>query len=177
VGSSGQAYKADAELVFEITSRQQVLQLLESLPGLPVVMVAAGCTSFVPEARFEDRGKGEKVTPVGEVIFRLEKWCGYLREEFYWWAELAGSLVKVTARTSEKQRPEALVRASSERLSQDSVEVSWGYENLPAGKVMRWAGGDESYPCPVSVHQTRGTHMRTALEGSQSMTAKVLARR
>ena len=175
----GSVYRADAEMVFEITSRTQVADLLDALPGLPVVLVKAGTTAFIPEVQFVEKDKqGATITPIGEVVYRISTTHAFLQEEYYWWTMLADNLVRVTARTFKAQGIEAKVYPSSSRvgLAQALMQTTWYYENLPAGKLQRWHGGDHQYVVPLTVHQERGASFRAALDGKQSATAKVSSR-
>jgi hypothetical protein len=170
-------YKADADLTFEITSRDEALALIDVLPGVTVVMVSAGCTAFVPEERFVSDERGAKVTPVGDVIYRLSSWCEALQEEYSWWTRLSGRLVHVKAKTRKGHRPPVQARASSRNLLLEKVETTWEYAGLPSGELMRWHGGDRSSAVPLTVHQRRGVAFRDAACTTQSATAKVTKNR
>ena len=172
------AYKADAELIFEVVSRDQVLSLFDSLPGLPVVLVKAGSTAFVPEERFVEGHKaGVEVTPIAEIVYRLDTRSARHEETYQWWTPLGNMLVLVTARTKEGHRPEATIRSSGEKLfSSESIAVTWTYTGIPSGKVLRWAGGGRDFVIPITVHQPRGTCLKTAFATTQSYSAEVLAR-
>lgn len=170
------AYKADAELIFEVVSRDEVLSLVESLPGVPLVLVTSGSTAFVPEERFVEGHKpGVEVTPIGEVTFRIDWRDGQVEERYQWWTPLANSLVLVTARTKKGHRAETTVRSSGEKLfSSNSLQVTWTYDGLPGGKVMRWAGGNREFVIPHTVHQARGACLKTAFATKQSASAKII---
>ncbi len=171
-------YKADAELTFAFTSREQVLALVDALPGLPLVMVAGGCTTFVPEERFVvNETRGETMTPVGEVLYKLSTWVAEPQEKFSWWTRLAGRLVHVVVNTAKGTRVAVEVRGSSRSLDAERVETTWKYFGLPAGELLRWSGGDDRYLVPVTVHQKRGNSFKDAMAGKQDTLARVTADR
>lgn len=171
--ASCQVYKADAEIVFDIQTRNQVVALLEALPGVPVLLVQGGSTTFVPEERFVADDRGARTTPVGDVVYRLSTWVGDLQEEYSWWTRLTDKLVKVTAKTAKGQRPSVKTRATSRPVDQDRIETTWAYEGLPSGTLMHWYGGDRSSVVPLTVHQRRGVPFNNAVQTEQSTTAKV----
>ncbi len=168
-----QAYRADAELIFDITSREQAVALTETLPGVELVMVQGGCTTFVPQERFTEDDRGTKTTSVGPVVYRLSAWCEELQEEYYWWTRLADRLVKVCAKTRRGCRPPVRTHALSRPVDQDRIETTWHYEGLPGGELTQWYGGDRTRVVPLTVHQHRGVSFRDAAQIQQSTQAKV----
>ncbi len=172
-----QVYKGDAEMSFSVTSRAQALELMETLPGLPVLMVKGGCTTFIPEESFIEDGRGAKVVPVGDVVYRFSTWCGSLQEEYCWWTRLAGKLVNIKAHTRKGAQPEAQARGHSRDISPTEVETIWEYSRLPSGEVMRWYGGNRTTVAPLTVHQARGVAFKDAAVKTQTTTAKVRADR
>jgi hypothetical protein len=175
--SSNIVYKADAALTFVVTSRDEVLRLQDALPGVPVVMVEAGSTAFVPEERFvKKEGQRDSVTPVGELVYRLSTWVDNLQEEYSWWTRLGNKLVHVTAKTQKGQAPVAKAKATIRALIPTIHEVTWNYENLPGGELLRWYGGDSRNVVPVTVHQSRGLSFREAVATPMKASAKVKAK-
>jgi hypothetical protein len=171
--STNNVYRADASFVFEVTTRDQVLQLLEALPGVPVVLVQAGSTTFIPEERYVADARPSKVAPVNEVAYRFQTWCGHNREEFTWWTRLADKLVQVEARTKEGARAPVKVQSTTHQLSAHDSETRWHYDGLPKGILMQWSGGDHRNVAPLSVHLARGASMKDALAASQTFNAQV----
>jgi hypothetical protein len=173
-------YKADAELLFEVTSYDDVARLVEALPGLPVLMIQAGCTAFVPEERYIHKpNQSEKIVEVGDVIYRLSSWVENLQEEFSWWTPVSNKLVHVMAKTKKGHAVNAKAKRAIKTLDLQGVlqEVTWTYENLPAGEVMQWAGGNPTSAITVTVHQPRGTSFKDALAKPQTATVKANTRR
>lgn len=173
VRTGNTVYRADAELGFRVATREQVLELMDALPGVPVVMVAAGCTSFVPEERFVEDSRGTHAMPVGEVLFQYSSWCGDLQEEYSWWTKLDGLLVQVRATTNKGCQPATRSQGTSRNLGHHRVATTWSYSGLPAGSVLQWHGGSRSIVAPISVHQRKGVTFREACRSLQDFTAKV----
>lgn len=171
LSADGQAYKANAGLVFDVTSRDQVLALVEALPGEDVVMVQGGCTTFVPEDRFVVDDRGTTMTPVGEVVYRLSTYCGKLQEEYTWWTRLANKLVQVRAKLTGTLVPVKVYTRSVE-IAPHTVQLTWDYSGLPLGNLLQFYGGGRSNVAPISVHQRRGASFKDALAGAQVTTAK-----
>ena len=170
---NAQVYKADAEMTFAVTSRDQVLSLLAALPGVNVVMVKGGCTTFVPEEQFVEDARGTKTVPVGEVVYRLSTWCDSLQEEYTWWTQLAGRLVYIKASTRKGTKPAVEVRGVTRALGPVMAETMWSYWGLPEGEVMQWHGGDHANVAPITVHQKRGVAFKDAAQGTRSTIARV----
>lgn len=179
IGSN--VYKGDAELGFEVTSYDDVVRLVDALPGVPVVIVAAGCTTFIPEERYvKKEGQNDKVTPIGDVVYRLLNWVSERQEEYTWWTRLAGKLVHVVAKTKKGCAINAQVRSTSKSLDLQGKfhEVTWTYSNLPNGEVMQWSGGrTPGEVIPVSVHQARGVSFSDAVAKPMSTSCKINTQR
>jgi hypothetical protein len=169
-------YKAEAELVFEVTTRDEVMQLLDAFPGVPVVMLRAGCTSFMAEERVTEVETGTTVVPIGEVVYRLANWVANAQEEYIWWTHLDGKLVHVLARTKKGHAVCAKVTSSTRTLGPNSYEATYYYENLPDGVITTWFGGSSRDMVPVSVHQPRGRGFRDAVTKPMSASAKASSR-
>lgn len=170
------AHKAEAELFFEVTTREEVLQLLDAFPGVPVVMWQAGCTSFIAEERSTEADAGAKAVPIGEVIYRLAHWVDAPQEEYTWWTHLAGKLVHVLAKTKKGHAVCSTATSSIKSLTPTVHEVTYNYGNLPDGVVTKWHGGSLQTMVPVTVHQPRGSSFRDAVAKPMSASAKVNAR-
>ena len=168
-------YKADAELSFELVSREQVLHLFEVLPGVAVVKVQGGTAAFVPEERFTpNRANSDVVTPVGEMIYRVFTWLRGLKEEYYWWTRLGDKLVRISV--SNEKSPQVSVRGSSRIVGHpDSRETTWNYTGLPCGELTRWYGGSASNIVPLTVHVARGRSIVEALTKTMSTVAKAIS--
>lgn len=169
-------YNAEAELVFEVTTREEVLQLLDAFPGVPVVMLQAGCTSFIAEEQATEPETGTKVVPIGEVVYRLANWVGNAQEEYTWWTHLDGKLVHVLAKTKKGHAVCATVKSSTRTLGPNLYEATYYYENLPDGVITTWFGGSSKDMVPVSVHQPRGRSFRDAVARPMTTTAKANSR-
>jgi hypothetical protein len=169
-------YKAEAELVFEVTTRDEVLQLLDAFQALPAMILSSGCTSFIAEERFTVADAGTKVEPIGDVVYRIAHWVDVPQEEYSWWTRLAGKLVHVLAKTKKGQAVCSKVRSTVKILSPSLREVTYSYENLPDGAVLTWHGGDLRSMAPLTVHQPRGRSFRDALAKPMVAYAKVNAR-
>jgi hypothetical protein len=155
-----------AEAVFEVSNREEALTLLGQLPGVPVVCISGGCTSFQPEALAKPRG-GEKVEPVGPVVYRLEKnYAGALEETFSWWTQLGEHLVKVSTAPAKGTPPAATAQGHSRRNGRDML-TRWAYGGLPEGKTLFWYGGSSQRPSPVSVHFARDADVPSALRADK----------
>lgn len=162
------AYKADARFGFEVSSRDEVLALVESLPSVPVVLVNGSTSTFIPAERFvEERGNRATVTSVGDVTLRVETWLGYLREEYTWWTKLADKLVEVVATTRKDAGSITRAVGSLHPETSDTVRIDWHYDNLPAGVIMQWHGGSRTSVAPLSVHQQPGGSLKEAFEQPQ----------
>jgi len=168
-------YNAEAELVFEVTNREEVMELLDAFPALPAMIVKSGCTSFIAEERFTAPDAGTKVEPIGDVVYRISHWVGVPQEEYSWWTRLAGKLVHVLAKTKNGHAACSKVRSTVKILSPSFREVTYNYENLPDGAVLTWHGGDLRNMAPVTVHQPRGRSFRDALAKPMVAYAKVKA--
>lgn len=157
-------------LQFKLTNPAEMLPLLEALPGEPLLMVSGGCTSFEPEETYSAASlkAHEKVTPIGNVVYRLSHWVSALQEEFRWWTHLDGRMVEVRATTAEASRTRARVRNSSRALSSETTETLWSYENLPKGEVLAWYGGSRRTVTPLTVHVAREVDWRDAMTGAQT---------
>jgi hypothetical protein len=156
-----------AEVVFEVSNREEALTLLGQLPGVPVVCISGGCTSFQPEALAKPRG-GEKTEPVGPVVYRLEKnYAGALEETFFWWTQLGEHLVKVSAASAKDIPPAATAQGYSKRNGRDML-TRWAYGGLPEGKTLFWYGGSSHRPSPVSVHFARDADVASALRADKT---------
>lgn len=169
-------YKAEAELVFEVTTRDEVLRLLDVFPGLPVMMLQGGCTSFIAEERFTKAEAGTTAVPLGEVVYRLAHWVDTPQEEYIWWTRLADKLVHVVAKTKSGRAVCSKVRSIVKTLSPVLKEVTYNYENLPDGVVLTWHGGSLRSMVPVTVHQPRGRSFRDAVAKPMAISAKATAR-
>lgn len=168
-------WRAEAELVFEVTTREEVLQLVDAFQALPAMMLSSGCTSFIAEERFTDAKAGTKAQPIGDVVYRISHWVGVPQEEYSWWTRLDGKLVHVLAKTKNGIAACTKVRATVRILSPSLREVIYNYENLPDGEVLTWHGGDLRSMVPVTVHQPRGRSFRDALAKPRATYAKVNA--
>jgi len=169
-------YKAQAELSFEVTTRAEVLQLLDAFPCVPAVMLKAGCSSFMAEERVTEAEPGTTVELIGEVVYRLATWCGAAQEEYFWWTHLAGKLVYVLAKTKEGGKVCATATSSVKTLNPTLHEVTYNYANLPDGVVTTWHGGSLRSMVPVTVHQKRGGSFREAVAKPMSVSTKASAR-
>ncbi len=176
VVATSKGRSADAELVFQVSSREEVLALVKALPGVPVVMLSSGCTSFEPEERHR-ADSHTRVTPVGEVVYRLRSWCGQLREEFTWWTRLAGRLVEIRTQTADGMHAPVVTKVNTRDVSLDEVEAIWSYSKLPGGELLAWYGGDRSCVIPLSVHQRRGASLADAFSDTQVTVKTVRAKR
>lgn len=169
-------YNAEAELVFEVTTRDQVLQLLDAFPGVPAVMLKGGCSSFMAEERVTKAEPGTEILPIGEVVYRLADWVERGQEEYTWWTRLDGKLVHVLAKTKRGHGVCATVRSSTKTLGPNMYEATYSYENLPDGVITLWYGGSSKNMVPVSVHQPRGRSFRDAVAKPMTTTAKANSR-
>jgi hypothetical protein len=170
----GAVYKADAELTFEGVSRTQALELFKTLPGVPVLYVSEGTSTYVPEVRFVPREPNTaKVTPVGTLVYRLDTWTQGLREEYSWWTLLGDALVYVKA-YSGPATCYASAKALSVMLNSEQQETRWTYENLPTGEVVRWYGGDSRRVVPLTVHVSRDVNILESFMKPAVATAKVV---
>lgn len=167
-------HKAEADLIFEVATREEVLKLLDAFPGVPVLMLQGGCTSFVAEERFTEQ-VGTKATPVGEVVYRLATWVNGPQEEYFWWTHLAGKLVHVLAKTKDGGPVRATATCSTRSLSHTEHEATYSYGNLPDGIVTSWHGGSSQRLIPVTVHQSRGRSFRDAVAKPMDASAKTIA--
>ncbi len=157
---------ADASLLFHAATREEVLLLVAALPGVPVVMLSSGCTSFEPEERHR-ADSHVRVSPVGDVVYRLSTWCGELREEFTWWTRLADRLVEIRVHTAPDAKALVKTKLNTRSVSTEEVEAIWSYSGLPGGELLSWYGGDVSRVIPLSVHQPRGGSLREAFAATQ----------
>lgn len=158
-------YKADLELSFTVSGAEQACDLADLLPPVPLVMVKAGCTAFVPKARFVER-EGDKVEDIAGVVYRQEP----AYDEFFWWSEIAGRLARISARTREgAPRKHGATVLRRKRLSEHAEEWTWTYEGLPAGKILQWASGSDLPR--LSVTQRPDMTLRQALAKPQNYMA------
>lgn len=169
-------YKAEAELVFEVTTREEVLLLLDALPGVPVMMLRGGCTTFIAEERFTTADVGTQVVPVGEVVYRIAHWVDGPQEEYTWWTHLGDRLVHVLAKTKKGHAACATVRSTSKLIAATVYDVTYNYEKLPSGVITTWYGGSLQSMVPVTVHQLRGRSFRDAVANPMTTSAKVTDR-
>lgn len=159
----------DAILTFPLEYFGQLLPLLSALPAVPAVMISQGCTEFCAEERVDPKTPLSAITPIGEVVYRIETWLGKTQEVLTWWTRLAGRLVKVTAVTASDSVSRAKVWGNSTGAdTQGTVQTQWTYRELPKGTVTRWFGGDKAYMVPLTVHQPRGSAAAELLMGTQA---------
>lgn len=155
-GMDGSRYvsKAEVGLDFSNVSREQALQLLSVLPGLPLQFVVGGVAAFVPEElEIPSNHRYDKLIPIGEMVYRISDWLGKTREKYFWWTRLGDMLVRVTATSSEKT--DAIVKHRIIRDSASFRKVHWYYEKLPKGEVTRWYSSGVKTLVPLTVHVPR----------------------
>lgn len=167
-------YQAEAELVFEVTTREEVLALVDAMPGVPVLMLQSGITSFIAEERFTTAEPGAKVVPIGDVVYRLALWVDAPHEEYTWWTHLAGKLVHVLAKTKKGHKACTMTTSSVKSRTPTIIEVIYNYVNLPDGVVTTWYGGNSQRMVPVTVHQPRGSSFRNAVANPQKASATAI---
>ena len=156
-----QVYRADAELTFSVASREQALTLLEALPGVAVVMVKGGTTTFLPEARFDNSNPAIKPpTLVSPLVYRVSHYLGKLREEYFWWTLLGEALVHI--RAVNDSTTNAKVASRHRRGYEKNLQLVWDYQGLPKGTLTYWYGASSSQAAPVTVHLSRDATIREA---------------
>ena len=166
-------YRADAELLFEIHDAQQACELSECLLPVPVTLVSAGCTTFVPTARYRHEAQtGDKVKAIGGVQFRTGHGC----DTVSWWTEVNGLLVHVVAKTPENAPRKTGAMLLSRRMRDAHTEEgTWTYQGLPAGTIIAWYTS-RGYP-ELSVYQSPDVSFRQALARPQEYVASGVLRR
>lgn len=137
-------------LTFQGLSRSNVLQLFELFPGVAVVMVSSGSTSFIPHETYKEEPR-TTVTPIAPLVYRLSTWVGDLREEYYWWTKIADKLVKICVTNDAVAQCVAKVKAVHTTLSKEMAQGHFNYSDLPGGTTLQWYSSGSATP-PLSVH-------------------------
>lgn len=143
------AHKAKGTVWFDVTSRQDILSLLEVLAPAPLVLLRDGFVTFLPRAAFDGQPKpGQQVTAIQPFLYKVDANAKYASAHAEWWTEMNGDLVKVRA---ELPRDDYAIKHI--RPQQTGVkEHKWQFTGLPSAEIIRWWGSDKETPPTLTLY-------------------------
>ena len=143
------AHKAQGTVWFDVTSREDILALLEVLVPVPLVLLRDGFVTFLPRAAFDGEPKpGQRVTAVQPFLYKVDANAKYASAHAEWWTEMNGGLVKVRAELPRDDY--AIKRIPSQQTA--AMEFKWQFTGLPAAEAIRWWGSDKETPPTLTLY-------------------------